>query len=402
MTITPRNNGFLVTVKRASAKPGFQRVRKVAATHAEAVALEAEIIEALSKYGQWPLDVRPAKETPRDTPQGTLREAAKLALQTHWKGMVYYRSVKDMIWPIVEFMEKRGKYNIDDILSEDIDALVSASHEAHNSPSYMNKKLGIIRIINQVALRRDPPLATKTIMTPHQKGGFKEKWWLRPEDHATVTALLRNPLDASLMTDPMFADFIDIIVFQGLRVEEALRLLSRNFSGLDTKTPWLKPDGTKTHDAQNSIPVYPEAVPVVQQAIARCQENGWTRLFPITLRQAGERWNLVRDFLGVRDIPTSTLKSLRRTFAWYANSRGMPTSTLQKVLRHKSISTTQGYLELTGSGEVAHSRQYFEQDSTHPPRVQPEDRDLVAVLTAFRATGATPEEIARFAKELMT
>ncbi|NKW09164.1 hypothetical protein HGG76_02645 [Ochrobactrum tritici] len=116
--------------------------------------------------------------------------------------------------------------------------------------------------MNKVALKRKPPLAT--VELPIQKVAKRriEKWWLRPDDHIKVVQALRNPIDGELFTDPLFADLIDVIVFNGLRVEEALRLEERMIFGLDGKEPWLQPPGTKTSDAQNSIPIFPRLWPL--------------------------------------------------------------------------------------------------------------------------------------------
>lgn len=418
MTIRPRGKVYEVTINRASALPGYTRIRKSVTTMAEAEALEVEIETAITKYGKWPV-------SPTDTPltvqaerglysstattltksktrrSGTLRDAMKIALETHWYGTRYYASVQYVVPLVVDFMEERGRADIDEILSEDIDALVSHLRAKKLAPSSINKYLGSLRVVNDVALKRIPPLATIKLPIPHVSGKRIEKWWLRPDDHRKVVTSLRNPLDAELITDPMFADIIDIIVYQGLRVEEVLRMDARMFTGLDTKAPWFNPAGTKTSDAQNAIPVYPESIEPIKRSIERQRDNRWGRMFPLTPRQAGDRWNHVREFLGVSHIPTATMKSLRRTFAWYANSRGMPTATLQKVLRHKGIATTAGYLELVGAGELEQSRQYF--TAPQPQQEAPRGSNVAEIIKAYAMTpGVTPEEVARFARELMT
>ncbi len=85
------------------------------------------------------------------------------------------------------------------------------------------------------------------------------------------------------------------------------------------------------------------------------------------------------------------MKALRRTFAWYANNRGMPTSTLQKVLRHKGIGTTAGYLDLVGDGTLKDSRKYFDSDSTQmhtdTPKHEPAKTNVADVIAAYAATG---------------
>jgi len=79
----------------------------------------------------------------------------------------------------------------------------------------------------------------------------------------------------------------------------------------------------------------------------------------------------------------------------------MPTSALQKVLRHKGIGTTAGYLDLVGGGELEQSRKYFE--AIRDPAPEPPRSNVAAIIQAYPQTpGITPEDVARFAKELMT
>jgi integrase len=414
VTIQQHRGRWLVTVNRASALKGYTRIRRYVTSQTEAETLEADISKSIDTYGKWPVD-------PSDQPlripsahrksaasvhkpqrrQGSLREAATLALDTHWYGQQYHKQVSYLVWKVVDFFEARHCGDIDAITSEDIDALVHWGREKDLAPSSLNKYLGALRVINTVALKRRPPLATVTLPIPHLAKRRVEKWWLRPDDHQKVVQELRNPISGQLVTDPLFADLIDIICYQGFRIEELLRIEPRMLLGLETPEPWIQVPGTKTEDAQNSIPIYAEAVAPFKSALARAKHNGWTRLFPLTPRQTQDRWNDVRDFLGAQDIPTATLKSLRRTFAWYANSKGMPTSTLQKVLRHRGIGTTAGYLELVGDGSLADSRKYFSAVPTTTPQVARPVDGVGEIVKAYAATGATPEEIGRLVKELM-
>lgn len=420
MPVRRDRNRWLVTVQRASANPGYRRIRRYLETREEAEALEAEITEAIEAFGKWPVseDDRPlrikaahyahSERVQRlNKPSGTLRAATDIALKTHWAGKRYEKSVRYAAQRMLAFFEARGCSDLDDITSPDIDAFIAFLHGKKLAPSTMNKALGALRVVNRLGLARIPPLATVTLPIPHIKGRRVEKWWLRPDDHAKVVAALRSPMDGNLPTDPLFADLIDVICYQGLRVEEAMRLAPRMFVGMDTSEPWLQVPGTKTLDAQNSIPVYPEAIAPIRSAIDRAERLRWTLLFPFKERQVWDRWNDVRDFLQVRHIPTSTMKSLRRTFAWYANSKGMPTSTLQKVLRHRGIATTAGYLDLVGDSSLKDSRKYFlSEDSTKQQKVESPQPALggnvAEIIKAYAQTpGVTPEDVARFAKELM-
>lgn len=365
-----------------------------------AVALEHEILAALDSYGKWPVadgDV-PLVPVVRTLPSGTLRQAADLALETHWRGTAYYQQVEPVVALIVAFMEReRKRSDLDEITSEDLDAYIRYCFEERNaSANTVNHHLSALSVINAVALDRKPPLCTGRLPIKRVRVKRLEKWWLRPEDQERAVEWLRGQAEF------VFADYLETLAFQGLRVAEGLRLRERHITGLSGPSPRLKVPGTKTEKSEQSIPVFPQAAPVLERSIERARTLGWDRLFPMSWRQANGTWQQVRAFLGVQDTRTATLQAVRRSFAHYANERGMPTKTLQQVLRHETITTTDKYLQLVGGTDAESARRYFE------PRIEaaPEktDRDAVdfgPAIAAYVAAGATPDQVAQFVKEMM-
>lgn len=400
MTVRPRTKGFQVEVNNAKALKGFKRVRvQCNGTEADAKALEAEIAKALETYRKWPVEEgdKPYVDPAALRRVGSLRLAMNLALATHWdKNTEWGRTVAVCLAAIVRYFEEvLGVYEIDDMTSEDVDAFVEDCRSRGNSKETINKNLSMLSVVNKVALRRKPPLCRTVMPLQRLKKGAIEKWWIRTEQLDDALRWLRE-----VRGDPIFADYIELMVKQGLRPTECLRLKPRDFTGLEGDQPWMKVPGTKTTEAGNSIPVYEWSLGVVNRSIARANERMWSVLFPFTRRQTQDRWNEVREYLGLTDVPTATLRALRRTFAYYSTTlHGMPTTTLKKVLRHKTITTTAGYVDLVGSEEVDQSRNYINRPKASS-RV-PISLDLSAAIEAYRASGATPEEIAKFTKEML-
>lgn len=302
-----------------------------------------------------------------------------------------------------------SKRNFEQVTTEDIEALIKWERdELKNSASTINHHLSYLSVVNNYALKRVPPI-TKTRMPIERVPQPRvEKWWLRPEDLKKALAWLEDN------RDPLFADYIQVLCFQGLRPEEALKLTVRSFTGLDGDEPWIilgaNTAGRKTDNSSNSIALFDIAVPVVRRAIERAEAHKWDLLFPLSQSQARDRWNDVREVLGVSDVSSATLRALRRTFAYYANLSGMPTRTLQKVLRHSTITTTEGYLTLVGTDEVGQARGFMKavpspdhltQSTQMTPSVPSGGNDIKDMIAAFRDTGATPTEVAQFVKELM-
>lgn len=417
MTVRPRHGAWQVEVNYSKALEGYRRVRtQFQGTEAEARAKEAEILDALEVYGKWPVEEGdiPIRER-QARKSGNLRVATKVALETHWKDMPSGGKVAVTIWPVVKWFEDRGCLDIEDIDSEDMDALIKWEQaERKNSNSTINHHLSYLSTINKVANKRKPPITLAKMPIERQPVRIQEKWWLRPEDLERATKWLEEE-----RRDPLFADFIRIVAYQGFRTEEAIRLRTRHFTGLDTDEPWVKVPGTKTEKSQGSIAVFELARPTVERCIERCEKHRWELLFPITLGQARERWQEVREFLGVTDVKTATMRALRRTFAHYANLSGMPTRTLQMVLRHSSITTTEMYLHLVGANEAGQAREYMRTvhgkarpvvlenaNDNKDPTDAPERSDinkveLREIIAAYRESGATPAEVAAFVKEMM-
>jgi site-specific recombinase XerD len=83
-------------------------------------------------------------------------------------------------------------------------------------------------------------------------------------------------------------------------------------------------------------------------------------------------WQIVKDYAAKSGIDRATTHSMRHSFATHFIEGGGDLSTLQKLLGHASIQTTQVYLDQS----IAHLRKAF--DDAHP-------RDTAAFDTAARA-----------------
>lgn len=410
MPIVERGSTFQVTVHRADAKPGYRRIRRQRHTRADAEALEQEIERNITTHGKWPigrydkpLPVRPLMAHK----QGTLRVAAGHAKRSHqeWVGTEYGAKASLMIAAVVDFMEARGRKNLHDINSDDLLAYTEYRRSQGNTNSTINKHLSTISVIFDEAVNRTPPLCDAKPAIKRCPDEYLEKWWLRPEDQVVVLKLLRDN------DDFLFADFLELTISQGCRITETLGLRPGDFTGMDTDRPLMKISGredkqthdrtTKTKGSQATIPVFAPSIPIALRCIERARSHHWTQLFPFDWQQAARQWNKVRATLGASGVRTATLRSLRRTFAYHANASGMPTATLQRVLRHSTLATTGKYLELVGGTSAEDARPYFQTaPDTKEPAVTIQD-GFGQAISAYKATGATPEEVARFAKAMM-
>lgn len=83
------------------------------------------------------------------------------------------------------------------------------------------------------------------------------------------------------------------------------------------------------------------------------------------------------------------------------------TKTLQEILRHENISTTELYLNVIGAERTEHARKFMTRpEATIPPPSQTPAGDvdqerIQRAIQIFKSTGPTPEEVARFTMELL-
>lgn len=403
MSVVSHRGGYLVTVYHKKARGGRVRIQHNGTRHS-AVQKEADIRSAFENYGMWP--VEDGAELLKDAParkgrNGTLSQATQLALATHWKGTSWGERVEQVIWLLVDFMEReRGKKDLDDILSDDLDAFTEWRVSLGNEARTVNHYLSMLSVIYDVAMDRTPPLAAVKPNIKKLKVAKQKKWWMRPEDYEKALDWLHNE-----RLDPEFADFISIIILQGLRIREANALEVDQFVGLGGDRPSILPPGTKTDSSQNAIPVFDSAVELITRCIERADRHRRKRLFVYTNKQLFERWNELREYLGASDNPTATMKSLRRTFAYYAHRKNLSTRLIQKILRHTDIKTTTGYLDVVGDDDVDLARDLMNradlQKVTKEEVKETTSRsELAELIAAYKEAGASPKEIAEFIKEM--
>ena len=197
------------------------------------------------------------------------------------------------------------------------------------------------------ALRARPPLTTNTMQIPRVKVPKKMQWWLRPEQYVMLSVLAEDHIGDGVTS--VFWVLLDIMVHNGLRVRETLALRPHM---VDLTTLTVQVPGTKTKAAARTIPIFSKAVNAFREV---AQDNV---METYDYNMAATDWQEIKGLANITH-KDATLRALRRTFAAYATSAGMPTAILKDVMGHESITTTERYLNLVGNGRVEESRRYL-------------------------------------------
>ena len=252
----------------------------------------------------------------------TLRAAADQALRGRWAGLRCYKRNKCQVGIAVRFLEGLGCEYVEDVTAGHLLQLRDWHLQAGLAIATLNVRLACLSTLG-VHVTYYPP--------PRQR-----KWFLSAEEEIRFNAMQFLP--------PLPA-FVMWTVATGLRVEESLAL---RWHDVDFKEGTVVVSGTKTDMSQAILPMSQEAHATLKDHALGTTVRPSDLVFDISYRKLRVRWEGARARLGLGDIPTATLKSLRRSFARRAHLRGMPVDVLRQYLRHGSLKTTQAYLWLVG------------------------------------------------------
>jgi len=169
-----------------------------------------------------------------------------------------------------------------------------------------------------------PPAAAKRVVDPDLSAGDGREPWLHARD-AAVLALLYG---------------------SGLRISEALGLKRSDFSDRDTVTVTGK--GKK----QRMVPVLSQVAKLIAEYLALCPYDlpDGGPLFvgakggPLPARVVQLTMARLRGALGLAE--TATPHALRHSFATHLLARGGDLRSIQELLGHASLATTQIYTEV--------------------------------------------------------
>lgn len=289
----------------------------------------------------------------RPPPRNPLEEAVEWTRLTRWRGLRSERVAAGLAYDWCDWLAAREVACLDDVNSSHLAEYLDARRAAGDVPATLQKRYYVLKAVFEEAQRRDPPLASKgipRIRTP--KIPKVDKWWLPPDQLAAVLAKLRA-------LDDFLADYIEFVGETGVRVEEALRIRCRHFSGLGTATPSLSVPGTKSKSAVRHVPISVGAADIALRRLGVGADSD-DLLFPMKYVTLKQRWTKRRKELGFGKAEGATLRAFRRSFAGKTYKNGMPTEMLRRLLGHSDIATTAEYLRLTGVYDIEQARTFLD------------------------------------------
>ncbi|MFC2024993.1 site-specific tyrosine recombinase XerD [Chloroflexota bacterium] len=186
----------------------------------------------------------------------------------------------------------------------------------------------------------------------------------KPISHPQAMRLLEQPAKLSTPEAKRDKAMLELLYASGMRVSE---LMSLNLGDVDRKDGYVRCFGKG--NKERLVPIAPRAVSVVEEYV----EEARSHLTPgdeeraLFLNRRGERltrqgfWQILKGYAKAAELDAEiTPHTLRHSFATHMLSGGADLRTVQELLGHANISTTQVYTHLT----TEHVRRTYEK--SHP------------------------------------
>jgi len=186
----------------------------------------------------------------------------------------------------------------------------------------------------------------------------------KPISISQVRRLLEQPAKSSAPEAKRDKAILELLYASGMRVSE---LVSLNLGDIDTEGGYVRCFG-KGHK-ERLIPIYKQAASTVEEYINEARphlahDDNERALF---LNRRGERltrqglWQILKGYAKAAELDKEvTPHTLRHSFATHMLSGGADLRSVQELLGHVNISTTQVYTHLT----TEHVRRTYEK--SHP------------------------------------
>lgn len=185
----------------------------------------------------------------------------------------------------------------------------------------------------------------------------------RPISISEVRRLLEQPSKLPTLEAKRDRAMLELLYASGMRVGE---LVSLNLDDVDTKGGYVRCFG-KGHK-ERLIPIYPKAALAVEKYLEETRPSlAHTDKKALFLNRRGERltrqgfWQKIKEYAKAAELDAKiTPHTLRHSFATHMLNGGADLRSVQELLGHANISTTQVYTHLTSE----HIRRSYEE--SHP------------------------------------
>jgi len=301
-----------------------KRVRKGFTTEPEALAWEADTKARLEKG----ISLQAILEGSTSASGVTLRSVFDSVKAKYWAGSKNETNAVRNAEAVLAALG--GTRHPAEITDDDVMRMVARfKTQDKNSDATINRKLAALsRMMRYAHQRGYLPRPLQLEMKREDNGRIR---YYSTEEEAKILAAIK---------DQDFRDLVVFLVDTGCRLGEALACRPTDCNDI-----YVRFYATK-NDQPRSVPMTSR----VREIVARRSQGSPALFWPgVDSSRAGHVWNEVREAVGLKDDPQAVLHTFRHTCASRLIQRGVPITTIQQWLGHKTLTMTLRYAHLAPS-----------------------------------------------------
>ena len=257
-----------------------------------------------------------------------------------------FTSYKHDIEKYAEFLQTRGVGNFADIDSTIVSDFLTAMQSAGKSTATVSRNSAVVRSFHRYLYGQEIAPSNPTLDLISFKPEKKPPQILTTHE---ITLLINQPLQSSAKGVRDRAMF-ELLYATGIRISELIALKIDDIN-LDIGCVFCN-QGKKGR----IVPIYPAAIDTIRNYIETCRASMLAdrhdRLLFVNcngtaLTRQGF-WKILRTYKKQAEITTEiTPRTLRHSFAVHLLTNGADLKSVQEMLGHQNISTTQIYAKFT-------------------------------------------------------
>lgn len=235
---------------------------------------------------------------------------------------------------LIIFLKELQKQHVREVTKEDISAFLAKMSKNGYTAKSVSRKLNSARTFYKFLKINEYVDSDPSLLIEHPSYQLAPPRILSPTEYRALRDAARN--------DPRISAIIELLLQTGIRIGE---LATLRVTDIRKDSLYIKP--VEKHDAR-TIPLNKRAREALNRYLTIRPKNNQEHLFitksgrPFLIRNIR---TAIERYLKLAEIKNAKVNDLRHTFVAHHLKRGVSLVIISKILGHKTLSTTERYLE---------------------------------------------------------
>lgn len=235
---------------------------------------------------------------------------------------------------LVGFLQELHKLNAEEVTTEDISAFLAKMSKNNYTAKSVSRKLNSLRTFYRFLKANEYVDSNPSLLVSHPSYQLAPPRILTPTEYRALRDAARN--------DPRMFAIIELLLQTGIRIGE---LATLKLSDIRKDSLFIRP--VEKHEAR-TVQLNKRAKEALNRYLEVKPKNNQEHLFitksgrPFLIRNIR---TAIERYLKLAEIKNAKVNDLRHTFAAHHLKHGVSLVIISKALGHKTLSTTERYLE---------------------------------------------------------